>query len=169
MAIIEQHPVIKTIKALSPITLAILLVLFFRIPVRMDGIASYLPHISLMFGYYWILHQPSFVPPIALFTLGLVDDFATGGAFGITALILLVLQLVLNNQSKFVVDRAFAIGWVGFVFVAVIGFLVIWLLSSFTIEGGVSPFPLLSQLVVTIVAYPVFGLIFARLEQLVAS
>lgn len=156
----RKSPLAKMVMIWAPLIFVVCLIFLLRIPIRNDSIGMFLPHISLIFGYYYILNKSGFVPPLALFSIGFIDDFASGTPFGVTSFILLMLALVLNNQQKITQGQSFILSWIGFVVVAFTLYPIIWLLHSFAAGSFLSFYPLLSQALVTIFLFPLITLLF---------
>lgn len=156
----RKSPLAKLIMIWAPLIFVICLIFLLRIPIRNDSIGMFLPHVSLIFGYYYILNKPGFVPPLALFSVGFIDDFASGTPFGVTSFILLMLALVLNNQQKITQGQGFLLTWIGFVVIAVTLYPLIWLLHSFAAGSFLSIYPLLLQGLVTIMLFPIITMLF---------
>lgn len=156
-------------RGIGPFVLAMLLVLLIRLPVQTDGLGWAMPHITLTFVYYWIVHNQRAIPVLALFMLGLVEDFASGAPLGMNPLILIIVYVLLANQRRFFTNRSFAVCWAGFAIIASAAMAFSWLLESFYRGQPMPVGPLFLSLVVTIAAYPILGGIFGRYEKSVAG
>lgn len=169
VALRNRHPLLRSLIVISPIILAIALVFLMRIPVRNEDIGPYLPHISLIVVYYFILNRPGFMPPIALFFIGFLDDFASGGSLGVTSFVLLIISVILSNQEKITQGQAFMVSWVGFLVISLIAFPLSWLLYSFT-HGSLLPMgPMASQAIVTLLSYPLIYIMLLLFNRRVLS
>lgn len=166
MAAPLTHHIALTARAIGPFALAVLLVLLLRLPVQTDGLGWVMPHVSLAFVYYWIVHNQKAIPILALFLLGLIEDFASGTPLGMNPMILIIAYVLLDNQRRFVTNRSFAVGWAGFAIIASAALAFSWLLESFYRGQPMPVGPLFLSLLVTIAAYPIIGGIFGRYQKL---
>lgn len=156
-------------RGVGPFVLAALLVLLLRLPVQTDGLGWVMPHVTLAFVYYWIVHNQKAIPVLALFLLGLIEDFASGAPLGMNPMILVTVYVLLDNQRRFFINRSFAVGWAGFAIIASAALSFSWLLESFYRGQPMPVGPLFLSLLMTIAAYPIIGGIFGRYQKLVAG
>lgn len=161
------HYIAAMLRGVGPFMLAALLVLLFRLPVQTDGLGWVMPHVTLAFVYYWNVHNQEAIPVTALFLLGLIEDFASGGPLGMNPMILISVYVILANQHRFFNNRSFAVGWAGFAIVAAPAMAFSWLLESFYRGQPMPVGPLFLSLIVTIAAYPILGGIFGRYQRMV--
>jgi len=124
------------------------------------------PHLTLALVYYWSIHRPQLMPPLAVAALGLFQDLLWGGPPGLNLLLLLTAQSVLANQETFFTRRSFAVGWAGFTLVLVIAMAVQWAAGSVYYNGQPAWGPLAEQCLLTVAVYPVLGWLFGRLDRL---
>jgi len=151
----------------SPFILAILLILIVRLPFRSDGLGMVIPHVSLIFVYYWTIHKPGLLPLWAVFVLGLLEDLLNGGTVGASSLILVLLASFLPDQRRFFVNRPFVEIWMGFMVISIGTFILFWLFSSFHVGFMLPISASLTQMLVTIAMYPILSWVFGRYERLV--
>ena len=71
------------------------------VPLQLPGYAAISPNFALMAVYYWALHRPSLLPIGAVFLIGLLQDFLSGGFIGQNAAILLVVYIIAVSQARF--------------------------------------------------------------------
>lgn len=156
----------RAYRRLLPYGLAVLLILFLRLPFQAEGLEIFIPHIGLIFTFYWAIYRPDEVPFWAVFLLGLFEDLVSLAPVGLTPLLLLSLVAALHNQRRFFVHRPFAVTWGGFAIVAILAFAIIWILTSFHERVLLSPLPLLAQMQVTILVFPPIAWLFVRCQRL---
>lgn len=156
-------------RGFGPFALAMLLVLLIRLPVQTDGLGWAMPHVTLTFVYYWIVHNQKAIPVLALFLLGLIEDFASGAPLGMNPMILITVYVLLANQRRFFINRSFGVCWAGFAIIASAALAFSWLLESFYRGQPMPVGPLFLSLVVTIAAYPILGGVFGRYQKSVAG
>lgn len=166
MAASLAHYIAAVARSAGPFLLAGLLVLLFRLPVQTDGLGWVMPHVTLAFVYYWIVHNQEAIPVTALFLLGLTEDFASGAPLGTNPMILISVYVILANQRRFFNNRSFTVGWAGFAIVAAPAMAFSWLLESFYRGQPMPVGPMFLSLVVTIAAYPILGGIFGRYQRM---
>ena len=65
-------------RKLTPFLFTLALVIINLIPLHLPGYAAISPNMVLMAVYYWALHRPSLMPAIAVFIIGLSQDFLSG-------------------------------------------------------------------------------------------
>lgn len=155
----------RTSRRALPYGLALLLILFLRLPFQAEGLEIFIPHIGLIFTFYWAIYRPDQTPFWAVFLLGLFEDLISLSPVGLTPLLLLSLVAALHNQRRFFVHRPFAVTWGGFAIVAILAFGIIWMLTSFHERVLLSPLPLLAQMQVTILVFPPIAWLFARCQR----
>ncbi len=154
----------KGVAATVPLTLAFLLAILTQIPLGSASAGTPAPNWTLMLVFYFSIHRPSLVPPVAVALVGLFQDFLWGGPPGLNLLILLIAQMVLSDQQAFFVRRSFLVGWLGFVTVAAIAMALSWLAGSLYYGEFLGLRPLAVQTASSVVAYPVAGWVFGRID-----
>jgi len=88
------------------------------------------PDIALVAVFFWAIFGPSFLPPWAVFVLGLAQDFATGAPIGFWPVVYLAAYGFTVSQRVFFIGRS---GWgvvFGFLVVALLTATVAWVLGS---------------------------------------
>lgn len=153
------------IKFFLPILLGLILILAFRLPIRTGVVGMYMPFVSLVFVYYWVLNGRSFIPFGMVFLLGLFEDMVTIGPAGLNSIILLAVAAGLVNQRRFFVNRSFLVGWAGFCIICIGATIFRWILESVYAKDFLSMWPLMTQAMVTMVIYPILGAIFGSLRK----
>lgn len=151
----------------SPFILALLLIFLVRLPFRTDGMGLVIPHVSLIFVYYWTIHKPDLLPLWAVFALGMMEDLLNGGTVGASSLLLVLMASFLPDQRRFFVNRPFAEIWVGFMIVALVSFLFFWIIGSFHAGAALPIGDSFTLMLVTIMVYPLLSWVFGRYEKLV--
>lgn len=159
----------RAFRRVLPYAAAMLLIIVLRLPFQAQGLDMFIPHIGLIFTFFFAVHRPSLTPYWAVFLLGLFEDLLSLAPAGLTPILLLSLVAALHNQRRFFVNRPFAVTWAGFAIVAIMAFFAIWILGSAHDLKLLPPLPLLAQIQVTILAFPPLAWIFARLQKLAAK
>lgn len=156
---------VSFVKFIMPLLLGLLLILLFRLPIRTGVVGMYMPFISLIFVYYWVLNGRRFITFGMVFLLGLFEDMVTMGPAGLNSMILLAVAAGLVNQRRFFVNRSFLVGWAGFCIICIGATILRWLLESVHASDFLSMLPLLTQAMATMIIYPVLGAVFGSLRK----
>jgi rod shape-determining protein MreD len=154
-----------SIKFFFPVILGLLLILIFRLPLRVEVIGTYMPFVSLIFVYYWVLNGRSYVPFGLVFLLGLFEDMVTMGPAGLNSIVLLAVAAGLVNQRRFFINQSFLVGWAGFCIICIGATFFRWMLESLYVSNFLSLWPLFTQALVTMLFYPILGAIFGFLRK----
>ena len=85
----------------TPFIFSLALVVLNLVPLQLPGYAAISPNFALMVVYYWALHRPSLLPSGAVFLVGLLQDFLSGGLIGQNAAILVVVYIIAVSQARF--------------------------------------------------------------------
>lgn len=150
----------------APMALAFLLAILTQLPFGDGGGNVPAPHLTLMLVYYWSLHRPDCVPPIAVAALGLFQDLLWGGPPGLNMLVLLIVQIVLSNQQAVFTRQSFLVGWVGFLPVLAIVMPVSYAIASLYHMTLLPAGPLLGHAALSFAAYPLAGWLFGKIEHM---
>jgi rod shape-determining protein MreD len=114
--------------------------------------------------FYWTLRRPDIYPPVVVFTAGVMQDLAGGGAMGLWALSFLVGYLFLLSQRVLFVGRVAYPALVGFAMALLITLGSAWAVSSGLQGEWLNPVPVLAQAGLTLIAFPVVTTICAFIE-----
>jgi len=161
----EQNKKFIGIKFFLPVLLGLLLVLIFRLPLRVEFLGMYMPYVSLIFVYYWVINGRRYVPFILVFLLGLFEDMVTMGPVGLNSIVLLVLAAGLFNQRRFFINQSFLVGWAGFCIICIGATFFRWMLESIYANNFLSMWPLIFQAIITMLFYPLLGALFGSLRK----
>jgi rod shape-determining protein MreD len=82
--LVFNHP-LRLVGSLIPALLAILLVILVNMPVSFTGGLLPAPALALACVYYWVLVRPDLMPPLAVLSIGLLEDLLSGGPPGLWA------------------------------------------------------------------------------------
>lgn len=118
------------------------------------------PDIALISVFFWAMHGPTFLPPWAVFVVGLVQDFLIGAPLGYWVLLYLFAYGFTLSQRVFFKGRTGIGVWLGFAIVAAINALLAWLLGMLIFERWLPPLETLFQAVVSVLVYPVLARLF---------
>jgi rod shape-determining protein MreD len=151
--------------AVPQILLALLVLLnFVSLPVPYVGAVK--PHLVLMAIYYWSIYRPTLVPPALCFGIGIVMDILAGEPLGINALILVVVQLVVRGQRRFLMSQPYTTTWLGFAVVAVLAALAQWGLFGLAHMQWPPLLPAMGAVLVSIFLFPFLSLLFVTIHRI---
>ena len=153
------------LRGLTPVTFTLLMVLASALPWHLPSFAPVTPAFAAMAIYYWSIYRPDKLPYAATFCLGLLHDLLTGTPLGLTALVYLLVQAVLNSQRTFFHGKPFLVVWWGFSLVMPGMALVSWIIASLYFNAWVPPLPFVIQAVLTVLLYPLFSLALGALHR----
>ncbi len=95
------------------------------------------------------------MPAPVVFGLGVFQDVLSGGPLGVGAFVLLATYGAVLNQRRVLMRRTFAIGWFGFVGVALGAFALNWLIMTALSLTLFDPLAASMHYVMTVALYPV--------------
>jgi rod shape-determining protein MreD len=122
------------------------------------------PDFVLICVFFWAIYGPSLLPPWAVFLVGLIQDFATGGPIGFWALIYLAAYGFTLSQRVFFSGRSGPGVWIGFAMVAGVTAVVAWVLGSMSYARWMMPWPIIMQAAITILVYPIVARVLTYLR-----
>lgn len=139
----------------TPALLTLVLIVLGVVPLRLPEFAVIVPSFALMSVYFWTLYRADLMPAPVVFGLGLFQDVLSGGPLGVGAFVLLATYGAVLNQRRVLMRRTFAIGWFGFVGVALGAFTLNWLIMTALSLTLFDPLAAGMQYVMTVALYPV--------------
>ncbi|MEL0112183.1 MAG: rod shape-determining protein MreD, partial [Rickettsiales bacterium] len=114
---------------------------------------------------YWALHRPSLLPSGAVFLIGLLQDFLSGGPIGQNAAILILIYVVAVSQARFFYGKSFFVVWWGFMMVSLGVAAAEWLIACLLSGSLLAPEPALFECTMNIAAYPILGWLFVQVHR----
>ena len=160
-----SNPVAKTLWQCTPSILAILGVLISLIPFGLISHWLVFPALALTAVYFWAINQPSLLPPLLIFLIGLTQDFLSGGPIGLWAFVYLVAYASVLSQRSILFAQPFPMIWAGFLIVAMIVGVLVWTVGSFYYSQPLNVMPIALQVLVTAVVYPVMSRIYTHVQS----
>jgi len=119
--------------------------------------------------YYWGIFRPSLFPAWAAFLIGFAIDIRVGNLLGLNAFLLVMIQVLIGKQQRYLRGQPFATQWTGFMLLCMAVELIRWaILSVLTM----TPFPMTSALVSGLcnaALYPVTTLVMAMTHRLISG
>ncbi len=152
-------------RRLVPLGLTLVLILFSVVPLHIPGYSSIVPMLALISVYYWAIHRPRLLPPIAVFAVGLAQDFLSGTPLGLHAVVLLLTYGAIVSQRRAFLGKSFLVVWWGFLIVAFTAVLVSWILVSVLSGTLIETRAGVFQFLLTFALYPVMTTLFARVQR----
>ena len=152
-------------RKLTPFLLSLVLVVLNLVPLQLPGYAVISPNFALMAVYYWALHRPSLLPSGAVFLVGLLQDFLSGGFIGQNAAILMVVYIIAVSQARFFYGKSFFVVWWGFMVVSLGVAALEWTVATIFAGRLLAPEPALYECAMNVAAYPIFGWLFVQVHR----
>ena len=159
------HRLDQFARRLFPFALTLALLLASLVPLPLPAYASVTPSFLVMAIYFWTLHRPDLMPPYAVFALGLLQDFLTGGVLGISPIVLLALCFATGSQRRFLGGALFVTVWAGFVVNSAGAAILAWGLNALSAGTMFDLRPALFQYLLTVGLYPSMGWVLARAQR----
>ena len=101
-----------------PFLITTLAMLVSLVPVNFFGGWVPAPELGVIAAFFWAVYAPALFPPAAIFSLGIIQDFCSGGPFGFWAIIYLAVYGFTLSQRVFFIGRSVIGVWLGFAAVA---------------------------------------------------
>ncbi|MFT6556487.1 rod shape-determining protein MreD [Sneathiella sp.] len=166
---LEQPPVSyqinQVLRGSIPFWLTFLLALLTVVPIRIDGFAVISPALVSMSVFYWSLHRPYLMAAPVVFFLGLISDILTGVPLGLSSFMLLIVHGVAVSQRHVFVGKAFILTWWGYLLIATGISMLTWLIACIYSLALMPFFPVLIQLIITVLIFPVFAWCFGAIQH----
>ena len=165
MTVGGQHHLDARVRALVPLSTALVAVLADALPLRDAGTAGAMPLWTLCVAFFWSLYRPDLFGAGAAFATGLASDALAGLPLGLTSLVLLLVRHVVIAQQRFFVARSFPVIWCCFLLLAVAALVLRWILSCLWWGRLFAPQSLALELLLTAAVYPVATLLLAQVHN----
>jgi len=148
------HRVDAAAREATPAVLTLVLILLDVVPLRLPEFAVITPSFALMSVYYWTMYRAELMPAPVVLALGVFQDIVGGGPLGVGAFVLLATHGAVLTQRRVLMRRPFAVGWVGFVGVALAAFTLTWVIMAVLHLALFNPLAAGMQYVMTVALYP---------------
>ena len=159
----------RALRGAIPVTVTVLLVFAASLPWRLPAFVEVTPAFAVMAVFYWTIYRPERFPYAATFGIGVLQDLLAGTPLGMTALALLIVQGVVASQRTFFRGKPFLVIWWGFSLVMPSVGLLTWIIGSACLGAVIPPLPIVVQVLLTMLLFPVFVLFFRPLGVLAAA
>jgi rod shape-determining protein MreD len=152
-------------KAATPTLIGVLSVLLLALPLRLfEGFAP-TPILPLAVVFFWTIYGPGFLPAVAVFLIGLLQDLLSGGPLGLWPAVYLITQQIVLSQRSYFLGREARVVWIGFAFAAAGAGLMLWLVMSLMARTFLPVGALVLQLATTVLVFPLFRAAFRRVHR----
>jgi rod shape-determining protein MreD len=137
-----------------PVFVTVALLLISSVPLDLFHDAFPAPDLALISIYFWAMHGPGFLPPWAVFAIGVAQDLLSGTPIGLWILVYLFAYGFTLSQRIFFKGRTGIGVWLGFALVAGLTAVLAWVLGILTFQRYLDPTGLVLQGLVSIAVYP---------------
>ncbi|HZT86838.1 MAG TPA: rod shape-determining protein MreD [Stellaceae bacterium] len=150
---------------LLPAATTVLAALLSILPVHIPGYASLTPAFTLMAVYHWTIYRPDFLPPVALFAIGGLQDLLAGAPLGVSALLLLLSRAAVIGYRRYFINRTFPFVWLGFTLLTGVALLALWALHCLLDSTVLDIRGTVFRAVLTIALFPLASLLLGRAQR----
>ena len=152
-----------------PSAVALLMTLLSVIVWPLPYLGPVMPPLAFIALYYWSTHRPDLFPPGIAFLLGFVNDIINDLPLGISAFLFTIAHQIILRQRRFFAGHSFLMLWSGFALAGAALMIAEWILISL-VRWQAAPFlPVLIQMALAIVIFPLPCWILIRLQRSVLS
>jgi len=152
---------------LTPAALTMFLVFFAAVPMRVPGIAQFMPAFTLINIYYWGIFLPGALPYSFLFILGLLQDTFVGAPLGLSSFVNVLLAFFLTIERGNFGKIMFRSVWFGFAVLSGVILLLQWSILSFYFAKMLPVMGCFLQWVVTCLFYPLLHVLFTYVYRVI--
>lgn len=134
----------------------------------MPHAGDFKPFFLLMAVYYWAIYRPTVMPVFYTFILGIVMDLQTGLPVGLSALVMISIQIIVRRSRLFLMGQSYVTVWIGFAVIALINALFLWLVISLVSYSSSGMMPLLPSLVaagLSVLLFPLASLVLQAVHR----
>ena len=151
----EKYQLLKNLHRIIIPTFSVLLSIIIAIlPYKIHNLSLLMPLFAPMVIYFWSIYQPQNLPYVSVFLLGLLQDILENNVLGISSISLLLFQVMIGSQRKYIVNNAFIVVWAGFVFF--LGIILLMPLALNYLNSDIQSYKfsvIFSQFLITIFVY----------------
>jgi rod shape-determining protein MreD len=151
----------RTLASLTPVLVALLFVVIANLPVSVAGGLVPAPLLALAPIYFWAVLRPDLMPPAAVLLVGIFEDLLSGGPPGIWATGFLAAYGLGSRQRETFVGLSGLGSLLGFAAATFTAAAAAYFLASIVYWQPAPLAALLLESLVTILLYPVLGLVLA--------
>ena len=152
---------VRGTSAVVPTLVAFFCVIAAIMPYGSFGGIPLAPVFPLAAIFFFVLTRPGLMTPLAVFAVGLFQDFLSGSPAGLWALVYLLAYVFTAAMRVLFVGRGAGAAWPGFLIVAGASGAALWALASIFYGTTVPPIPVATQMMLTAALYPTMAWVFA--------
>ncbi len=153
-------------RSLFPFLVTLFLAILSTVPFRLPEFSAIMPAMTLIAVFYWLVHKPQLLPVWAVGTIGLLQDLLSGGPPGVSIVVFLLLQVVVDRQRKLFLSASFVLIWAVFMALAAAALALAWGLTCLASTAYFDPRPIFFQYLLTIAVYPCFAWIMIQGQRI---
>lgn len=127
------------------------------------------PPLGLITLYYWAIHRPDLFRPGMAFAIGLLNDVINFLPPGLSALLFVGAHQLVLRQRRFFAGHSFLMMWFGFILMIALVMIAEWILLCLIRWQGFPFFPVLMQIILAIVFFPLPCWLLIRLQRVALS
>ncbi|MDE2028982.1 MAG: rod shape-determining protein MreD [Alphaproteobacteria bacterium] len=124
-----------------------------------------MPPLAFIALFYWAAHRPDLFPVSAAFAIGLLHDIINGLPMGASALLFTGAHQIVLRQRRFFAGHSFSLLWGGFTLAALAMTVAQWTLVCFLRWQIVPLAPVLTQMVLAAIFFPLPCWILYQLQR----
>ncbi len=156
----------RALRSLVPFLSGVVAMILDVMPLPSPAPHMLAPFLTFAVVYFWSLHRPDLMPPVAAFALGLAFDLVAGLPLGMTAIVLLLTQRIALTPYRAALAGSFGAMWAGCLVVAIAIALVRWALATAWWAHAFALRPDLFQTLVTAALFPPVAWLLLRCQPL---
>jgi rod shape-determining protein MreD len=142
-------------RAIFPFLITMALAMVAAMPLRVPELSAIMPAFSLIAVYHFTVYLPRLMPFWVAFLVGVFQDLVFGLPLGVSAIVFLSVQAIINARYRNFAKAGFSVGWCLFLVVAAGAFVLGWGLTSIGLMVLLDPRPAIFQFLLTGAFYPV--------------
>lgn len=158
-----------TFRVSFPVISTALALLLAAAPLRLPGQPELQGALALGMVFFWSLHRPESLPPLAVFGLGLLADLLGFGPLGVQVLVLLIVHGLAMSWHYSLVRHGFVGIWMAFLCVAAGAAAMQWAFTSLLVWRVLPAAPALFGATLTAGLYPLLALPLGRANATLAA
>lgn len=124
------------------------------------------PFFLLMAVYYWSIYRPTLMPVAYTFLLAIVMDLEGGLPVGLSALVLIGLQMIVQRQRLFLMGQPYITVWLGFGVVTLANMFALWAVTSLFYFKIMPIEPTLIAAAFSVILFPIASLILLGVHKI---
>lgn len=156
-----------TLRRAVPFFTAVLAALVDMLPLPDAAPSALAPLTTLAVVFFWSVHRPDLMTPLAAAAAGILFDAMAGLPLGLTGLVLLLTRALAATPDPILFDRPPLLVWGSFLLVAAAVSLARWLVASAWSLHLFALRPVLFELALTVAVYPLVAGLLGRVDHAV--